>query len=113
MIAAEHNASRLVIPVSQSQYPLAWRSRQGKAVKALEKLAGKHVPMSLKQLEKAVNQAEADYNTQLTEARALARKARAEQHDAEHVDNNLDVDEPEQVDSEDLEDSGELDDLTD
>ena len=59
VIAAEHYASRLVLPQSQQHSPLAWGSRQGKAVRALEKLAGPHIPVSLKQLEKAVKKAKA------------------------------------------------------
>ncbi len=90
VIAAEHYASRLVLPHSQQHSPLAWGSRQGKAVKALEKLAGPHVPVSLKQLAKAVKKAKAEYDEQLSQARAAARQARAEQHGEEHVDNVAD-----------------------
>jgi len=86
VIAAQRYASRLVLPTSQQQPPLAWYSRQGKAVKALEKLAGPHVPVSLKQLEKAVKRAETEYEAQLDQARAAGRKARAEQHGPERVD---------------------------
>ena len=90
VIAAEHYASRLVVPTSQQHSPLAWSSRQGKAVKALEKLAGPHVPVSLKQLHKAVAKAKAEYDEQLSQARTAARKARGEAHGAEHMDNELD-----------------------
>lgn len=86
VIAAEHYASRLVLPVSQQRQPLAWGSRHGKAVKALEKLAGPHIPVSLKQLEKAVVKAKTEYDTELADARAGARKARGTVHGAEHVD---------------------------
>jgi len=90
VIAAEHYASRLVVPTSQQHSPLAWSSRQGKAVKALEKLAGPHVPVSLKQLQKAVANAKAEYDEQLSQARSGARQARAEAHGAEHVDDIVD-----------------------
>jgi ParB/RepB/Spo0J family partition protein len=86
VIAAEHYASRLVLPTSQQHSPLAWSSRQSRAIKALEKLAGPHVPVSLKQLEKAVKRAKADYDAQVSDVRSAARTARTEQHGAEHVD---------------------------
>ena len=60
-------------PTSQQHPPLAWSSRQGKAVKALEKLAGPHVPVSLKQLQKAVAKAKAEYDEQLSQAPARRR----------------------------------------
>jgi ParB/RepB/Spo0J family partition protein len=145
VIAAEHYASRLVVPVSQQRPALGWNSRDGRAIKALEKLAGKHVPVSLKKLNKAVEHAKAGYNTEL--AAAAARKQRVKDLGDEHVDNNVDdvdefdadgdldeetdsltyvevdgvvvaktrhitLDEPEQVDSEDLEDGPELDGVT-
>lgn len=47
---SEHCANRLVVPSSQQHRPLAWSSRQGKVIKALETLAGLHVPVSLEQL---------------------------------------------------------------
>lgn len=65
MIAAEQYASRLVLPSSQQQRPLSWSSHKDQAAKALAKLAGPHLPASLKQLEKAIATAKADYDKQL------------------------------------------------
>ena len=65
MIAAEQYASRLVVPSSQQQRPLSWSSHKDQAAKALAKLAGPHLPASLKQLEKAIVKANADYDKQL------------------------------------------------
>jgi hypothetical protein len=110
VIAAEHSASRLVVASSQQHRPLAWSSWQGKAVKALEKLAGPHVPVSLEQLQKAVAKAKAEYDEQLSQARTAARKARAEAHGAEHVDNELGEFEG---DGEDFDDLENLDDFED
>jgi ParB/RepB/Spo0J family partition protein len=86
VLATKRPTHRLVLPSSQQHSPLAWGSRQGKAVKALEKLAGPHIPVSLKQLEKAVKKAKAEYDAQLNDARAASRNAGAEQHGEEHVD---------------------------
>ncbi len=65
VIAAEQYASRLVVPSSQQQRPLSWSSHNDQAANALTKLAGPHLPASLKQLEKAIAKAKADYDTQL------------------------------------------------
>jgi hypothetical protein len=59
VIAAEQYASRLVLPASQRTYREHWGSHRDLAAKALRKLAGRHVPASLKQLERAVEQAHA------------------------------------------------------
>ena len=105
VIAAEHYASRLVVPTSQQHPPLAWSSRQAKAVTALEKLAGPHVPVSLKQqLQKAVVKAKAQYDEQLSQARSGARRARAEADGAEHVDEIADEFDGADEDLEDLDD---------
>jgi ParB/RepB/Spo0J family partition protein len=79
VIAAEQYASRLVLSASQQQHPLSWASHDGKAIKALEKLAGPHLPAALKQLEKAVSKAKADYDKQL-KAVEPAQRATAAQH---------------------------------
>lgn len=57
VIAAEHYASRLVVPTCQQQSPLQWSSHNNIAVKALEKLAGPHVAPTLRALQKAVAKA--------------------------------------------------------
>jgi ParB/RepB/Spo0J family partition protein len=111
VIAAEHYASRLVVPSSQQHPPLAWGSRQGKASKALEKLAGPHVPVSLKQLQKAVAKAKTEYDRQLSDLRSAARNARAEEYGSEHVDKHPDeFDNELDGDAEDLEDLNDLED---
>jgi ParB/RepB/Spo0J family partition protein len=61
VLAAEQYASRLVVPQSQQHPPLRWSSHGDRARKALAKLAGPHLPASLKQLEKAVAQAKAEH----------------------------------------------------
>jgi hypothetical protein len=57
VIAAEQYASRLVVPSSQQFGAKRWLSHRDHAAKALAKLAGPHLPASLKQLEKAVSKA--------------------------------------------------------
>jgi hypothetical protein len=54
VIAAEQYAARMVLPASQRTYRQQWGSHNDLAAKALKKLAGPHLPASLKQLEKAV-----------------------------------------------------------
>ena len=54
VIAAEQYAARMVLPASQRTYRQRWGSHNDLAAKALKKLAGPHLPASLKQLEKAV-----------------------------------------------------------
>ena len=60
MIAAEQYASRLVVPQSQRSHPSSWASHKDHAAKALKKLAGPHLPGSLRQLETAVKRAHED-----------------------------------------------------
>jgi ParB/RepB/Spo0J family partition protein len=57
VIAAEQYASRLVVPTSQRSLPTRWSSHKDHAAKALKKLAGPHLPASLKQLERAIDRA--------------------------------------------------------
>jgi ParB/RepB/Spo0J family partition protein len=54
VIAAEHYASRLVLPASQQTEPLRWPSHNDTALTALTKLAGPHVAETLQALEKAI-----------------------------------------------------------
>ncbi len=60
VIAAEQYASRLVVPSSQQHAPMRWPSHKDHARKALAKLAGPHLPATLKALEKAVAKANAE-----------------------------------------------------
>jgi len=60
VLAAEQYASRLVVPQSQRTPPSGWASHKDHAAKALKKLAGPHLPASLRQLETAVKRAHAD-----------------------------------------------------
>jgi hypothetical protein len=57
VIAAEQYASRLVVPSSQQHSPMRWPSHKDHARKALAKLAGPHLPATLKQLELAIEKA--------------------------------------------------------
>lgn len=61
VIAAEEYASRLVVPQSHQHSPMRWSSHKDQARKALARLAGAHVPTTLKQLDKAVAKAYADH----------------------------------------------------
>jgi hypothetical protein len=60
VIAAEQYASRLFVPQSQRSHPSNWASHKDHAAKALRKLAGPHLPGSLRQLETAVKRAHED-----------------------------------------------------
>jgi hypothetical protein len=62
VIAAEHYASRLVLPASQQHKPLRWPSHKDTSVKVLEKLAGPHIAPQLKALERAIAKAKAEYD---------------------------------------------------
>lgn len=73
VIAAEHYASRLVVPGSQQRPPLQWSSHNNLAIKALEKLAGPHVAPTLKALEKAVAKAKREHD-EATQALAAAHR---------------------------------------
>jgi hypothetical protein len=63
VIAAEQYASRLVVPSSQQHPPMRWSSHKDQARKALAKLAGPHLPATLKQVEKAIAKAHAEQET--------------------------------------------------
>ena len=102
VIAAERYASRLVVPGSQRTHPSGWSSHKDIASKALTKLAGPHLPASLKALERAIARAEKEYRTAETAAHKRAAKAASDLVEDE-VDNQAD-DEP-QID---VEDSDEL-----
>jgi ParB/RepB/Spo0J family partition protein len=62
VIAAEQYASRLVIPQSQRVPATRWASHNDLAAKALRKLAGPHLPASLKQLDRAIARAHREHD---------------------------------------------------
>ncbi|MGH2867925.1 MAG: hypothetical protein ACRDNK_10215 [Solirubrobacteraceae bacterium] len=100
VIAAEQYASRLVVPTSQRSRPTAWSSHKDHAAKALRKLAGPHLPASLRQLENAIKRAHREYTA--AERGALnaikGESALAAAEDVDH-DQAIDIDQ----------DAGELD----
>jgi ParB/RepB/Spo0J family partition protein len=102
VIAAEQYASRLVVPSSQQHRALSWSSHKDQAAKALAKLAGPHLPASLKQLEKAIAKAKSDYDKQLTAAqndrRATAASPKARSAQADETEETTVV-EPGEVDA--------------
>jgi hypothetical protein len=74
VIAAErHAASRVVLPATQRAHPQHFGSHKDLAEKALTKLAGPHVPASMKQLSKAIDAA----HTALHKAEDAARETRS------------------------------------
>jgi hypothetical protein len=98
VIAAQQYASRLVLPSSQQHPAIRWGSHQDKAAKALAKLAGPHLPASLKQLEKAVTKAKAHHDKTVAEIHD-AQRTKAAQNGAataassehpDHVESHLD-----------------------
>jgi hypothetical protein len=74
VVAAEQYASRLVVPQSERSHPSSWSSHKDHAAKALKKLAGSHLPGSLRQLETAIKRAHADA-TRTEHAAAEAHQA--------------------------------------
>jgi ParB/RepB/Spo0J family partition protein len=91
VIAAEHYATQLVVPGGQRGWGERWGSHKDQAIKALEKLAGPHVPASLKAIERAVKKADSD--------RARARAIATAQHQdaapaTPAVDDEIDHDVP-------------------
>jgi hypothetical protein len=81
VIAAEQYASRLVVPSSQQHSPMRWSSHKDNAQKALTKLAGPHLPATLKQVEKAVAKAHAEHE-KATASRAATSENGGELHEA-------------------------------
>ncbi|MBE2320387.1 ParB/RepB/Spo0J family partition protein [Solirubrobacter sp. CPCC 204708] len=75
VIAAEHYASRLVLPTAQRMPATRFGSRTDTAAKALGKLCGPHLPASLERLEQAVNRAHATYAEAEQAHRAAAAAA--------------------------------------
>jgi ParB/RepB/Spo0J family partition protein len=111
VVVAEKYASRLVVPCSQQAPPTRWNSHDDRAEKALTKLAGPHLPASLRQLENAVKRANRGYEHAVTRAIKPSRSARTASpasepvHSDEHAVVNEDLaGEPrdELVDDEDI-----------
>ena len=75
VIAAEHYASQLVVPGTQRGFRHSWSSHKDQAIKALEKLAGPHVPASLKAIERAVKKAQADHDRAIAAAKPKRKPA--------------------------------------
>lgn len=86
VIAAEQYASRLVVPKSQQTPSTRWSSHKDHAARALEKLAGPHLPASLAQLQKAVERAHRDYDAAGERVRSQAAKDRAAHADLSRSD---------------------------
>ena len=100
VIAAEKYASRLVVPSSQQHSPMRWSSHKDHARKALAKLAGPHLPATLKQVEKAVVKAHSEQQNATSGGRSTSRAAGgvgeqpvAESADADALDDEFGVDE--------------------
>jgi len=74
VIAAEQYASRLVVPSSQRFGAKRWPSHKDHAAKALQKLAGPHLPATLKQLEKAIAVASAELHQAQEKAHTNSRR---------------------------------------
>jgi hypothetical protein len=75
VIAAEQYACRLVVPSSQRLGAKRWASHKGQAPKALHRLAGPHLPPTLKQLEKTIAKASADLGDADGEGRSNTERA--------------------------------------
>jgi hypothetical protein len=76
VIAAEQHATRLVVPSSQRMPAIRWSSHKDLAAKALKKLAGSHVAVSLTKLEQAVKRVHRAYDKAEIAAREQQRAAR-------------------------------------
>jgi hypothetical protein len=101
VIAAEQYASRLVVPQSQQHSAMRWPSHKDHARKALAKLAGPHLPATLKQVEKAVAKVHSEHekaasgrSTTSRTAGAVDEPPTADLGDADALDDEVDVDEP-------------------
>jgi ParB/RepB/Spo0J family partition protein len=83
VVAAQRYASRLVVPGSQRARPIVYAAHGDRAEKALAKIAGPHLPASLKRLQKAIDAVERDYQAALATAPAVGKD---ETPDAVEVD---------------------------
>lgn len=72
VVAAEQYAARMVLPASQRNYRAHWGSHKDTAAKALKKLAGPHLPASLKALERAIERVHAEHREKLEDLAAAA-----------------------------------------
>jgi hypothetical protein len=110
VIAAEQYAARMVLPSSQRTYRMVWSSHKDLAGKALRKLAGPHLPASLKQLERAVALANkhADDAQREQQDAELAAAAGGEPVDDDQPDREVDqdLDDIESDDNRELDESG-------
>lgn len=86
VIAAEQYASRMVLPQSQRTHPTGWSSHKDAAAKALRKLAGPHLPASLKQLENAVKRAYREHEQAEQQVRRQQDADRSDDGGEEAVD---------------------------
>ena len=86
VIAAEQYATRLVLPSSQRMPASRWSSHRDIAAKALRKLAGPHVPATLKRLEQAIKRAHAAYYKAEVAARERQRDERKQADDPDAGD---------------------------
>ena len=76
VICAERYASRLVVPQSQRSHPTRWSSHKDHAAKPLKKLAGPHLPASLKELEKAIARAHREHDMAVQQVQSRAWRGR-------------------------------------
>lgn len=90
VVAAEQYASRLVVPQSQRSHPTRWSSHKDYAAKALKKLAGPHLPASLKELEKAIARAHREHDTAVQRVQTQAGPGAA--GDSDEVEGQVDAD---------------------
>ncbi len=98
-----------MVPARQRSAPIRWSSHKDHASKALKKLAGPHLPASLRQLETAVKRADAEYaraERQARDARRTAAEVSAETDPGLDADAGVDpgVDVDDELADEDLDD---------
>jgi hypothetical protein len=123
VFAAEQHACRLVVPSSQQFGARRWPSHKDHAAKALQKLAGPHLPATLKQLEKAIAKAGAELHEAQEQARtenrnrAVAARRPSTRPEAGATDDTAEpaetAEEREQVDDEFVDEQLEDEDLLD
>lgn len=107
VICAEQYASRLVVPQSQRTPATRWSSHKDQAGKALAKLAGPHLPASLKELEKAIKRAHRDYDAAAQQHREQVQRKRTAATAVEPGDDGDDDSESAEPSDDEL--AGELD----
>jgi hypothetical protein len=90
VICAEQYASRLVVPQSQRSHPSNWASHRDHAAKALKKLAGPHLPASLRELDRAIKRAHRDYETAAGQSRHHAGRQPSAASDAQDGESQRD-----------------------